>query len=66
MEVWRARVRARMVGQWLRKRRQMRRALDNFKAVLDLKVKQGEIGDAQLKQVIGISGRAALEISQLD
>ena len=55
-----------MVGHELRKNPQMKRALDNFKAVLDLKVNQGEIGDAQLKQVIGIIDRAALEISQLD
>jgi hypothetical protein len=45
---------------------QMKRALDNFKAVLDLKVNQGELSDAQLKQIIGVIDRAALEISQLD
>ena len=61
-----ARLKSRMVGHELRKNPQMKRALDNFKAVLDLKVNQGEIGDAQLKQVIGIIDRAALEISQLD
>lgn len=41
----------------------MKRALDNFKAVLDLKVNQGELSDAQLKQIIGVIDRAALEIS---
>jgi len=44
----------------------MKRALDNFKAVLDLKVNQGDISDAQLKQIIGLIDRAALDISQLD
>jgi hypothetical protein len=38
----------------------MKRALDNFKAVLDLKVNQGELSDAQLKQIIGVIDRAAL------
>ena len=39
---------------------------ENFKAVLDLKVNQSEISAAQLKQIIGIIDRAALDISQLD
>ncbi len=45
---------------------QMKRALENFKAVLDLKVNQQSISDAQLKQIIGVIDRAAMEISQLD
>ncbi|MEH4711983.1 PadR family transcriptional regulator [Enterobacter ludwigii] len=61
-----ARIKARSVGFQLRKKPQMKRALDNFKAVLDLKVNQGELSDAQLKQIIGVIDRAALEISQLD
>ncbi|QBC01155.1 PadR family transcriptional regulator [Enterobacter cloacae] len=61
-----ARIKARSVGFQLRRNPQMKRALDNFKAVLDLKVNQGELSDAQLKQIIGVIDRAALEISQLD
>ncbi|MDZ5701452.1 PadR family transcriptional regulator [Enterobacter ludwigii] len=61
-----ARIKARSVGFQLRKNPQMKRAMDNFKAVLDLKVNQGELSDAQLKQIIGVIDRAALEISQLD
>ncbi len=45
---------------------QMKRALENFKAVLDLKVNQQASSAAQLKQIIGIIDRAAMEISQLD
>lgn len=61
-----ARIKARSVGYQLRKDPQMKRALENFKAVLDLKVNQSEISAAQLKQIIGIIDRAALDISQLD
>jgi len=60
------RVKARCVGFQLRKNPQMKRALDNFKAVLDLKVNQEETSDAQIKQIIGVIDRAALEISQMD
>lgn len=60
------RIKARCVGFQLRKNPQMKRALANFKAVLDLKVNQGEISDAQLKRIIGVIDRASLEISQLD
>ncbi|WES67760.1 PadR family transcriptional regulator [Superficieibacter sp. HKU1] len=60
------RIKARCVGYELRKNPQMKRAIDNFKAVLDLKVNQGELNAAQLKHIIGIIDRAALEISQLD
>ncbi|WP_065356098.1 PadR family transcriptional regulator [Kluyvera georgiana] len=66
LEQIQARIKARMVGHELRKNPQMKRAIDNFKAVLDLKVNQGEVSDAQLKQIIGVIDRAALEISQLD
>lgn len=61
-----ARIKARSVGYQLRKDPQMKRALENFKAVLDLKVNQSEISAAQLKQIVGIIDRAALDISQLD
>ena len=61
-----ARIKARSVGYQLRKDPQMKRALENFKAVLDLKVNQSEISAAQLKKIIGIIDRAALDISQLD
>ncbi|EMN3918904.1 PadR family transcriptional regulator [Citrobacter farmeri] len=60
------RVNARNVGFELRKNPQMKRALENFKAVLDLRVNQGDISDAQLKKIIGVIDRAALEITQLD
>lgn len=60
------RISARNVGYQLRKNPQMKRALENFKAVLDLRVNQGEVSAAQLKEIIGIIDRAALEISQLD
>ncbi|ANG94239.1 PadR family transcriptional regulator [Enterobacteriaceae bacterium 155047] len=60
------RVKARCVGFQLRKNPQMKRALDNFKAVLDLKVNQEGLSDAQLKQIIGIIDRASLDITQLD
>ncbi|MFK3707266.1 DNA-binding PadR family transcriptional regulator [Raoultella sp. BIGb0138] len=61
-----ARMQARMVGYELRKNPQMKRALENFKAVLDIKVNQQPSSDAQLKQIIAIIDRAAMEISQLD
>ncbi|EOU9538213.1 PadR family transcriptional regulator [Cronobacter dublinensis] len=60
------RMRARAIGHQLRKDPQMKRALDNMKAVLDLKVNQAQISPKTLKQIIGIIDRAALEISQLD
>ena len=66
LEQIQVRIKTRSVGFQLRKNPQMKRALDNFKAVLDLKVNQGELSDAQLKQIIGVIDRAALEISQLD
>ncbi|VTN11890.1 Transcriptional regulator YqjI [Raoultella terrigena] len=62
----RERLQARMVGCELRKNPQMKRALENFKAVLDLKVNQQAISEAQLKQIIAVIDRAAMEISQLD
>ncbi|MGY5955331.1 PadR family transcriptional regulator [Kosakonia sp. BK9b] len=66
LEQIRERIKARNVGRQLRKDPQMKRALENFKAVLDLRVNQGEVSAAQLKQIIGIIDRAALDISQLD
>ncbi len=59
----RERLQARMVGCELRRDPQMKRALENFKAVLDLKVNQQASSAAQLKQIIGIIDRAAMEIS---
>ncbi|BCU54039.1 PadR family transcriptional regulator [Enterobacter kobei] len=61
-----ARIKARSVGYLLRKDPQMKRALDNFKAVLDRKVNQENVSAAQLEQIIAVIDRAALEISQLD
>ncbi len=49
----------------LRKNPQMKRALDNFKAVLDLRI-NSDINDAQIKRIIGVIDRAALEIAELD
>ena len=66
LEQVQAKLKLRMVGHELRKDPQMKRALENFKAVLNLKVNQSEISDAQLKQIVGVIDRAALEISQLD
>ena len=66
LEQIQARIKARAVGFQLRKNPQMKRALENFKAVLDLKVNQGALSDAQLKQIVGVIDRAALEISHLD
>ncbi|EKP3318186.1 PadR family transcriptional regulator, partial [Escherichia coli] len=45
---------------------QMKRALDNFKAVLDLRVNQSDITDAQIKKIIAVIDRAAFDITQLD
>jgi len=61
-----ARIKARCVGFQLRKNPQMKRAIDNFKAVLDLKVNQEGLSDAQLKQIIAVIDRASLQINQLD
>lgn len=45
------RIKARCVGAALRQNpQQMKRALDNFKAVLDLRVNQSDISDAQIKR----------------
>lgn len=60
------RLKQRRVGYELRKDPQMKRALENLKAVLDFKVNQQDISDAQLKAIIGIIDRAALDITQLD
>ncbi len=66
LEHIRQRMKARTVGLELRKNPQMKRALDNFKAVLDLKVNQGGIDDAQIKKIVAVIDRAALELAQLD
>lgn len=60
------RLKARCVGMELRKNPQMKRALDNFKAVLDLRINHSDINDAQIKRIIGVIDRAALEIAELD
>ncbi|GGD22686.1 MULTISPECIES: PadR family transcriptional regulator [Franconibacter] len=61
-----ARVKARIIGHELRKNPEMKRALENLKAVLDLKVNQAPIEPTLLKKIVGIIDKAALEISQLD
>lgn len=60
------RIAAKAVGRKLRANPEMKRALDNIKAVLDLKVNQQGAEPATLKQIIGIIDKAALDISQLD
>lgn len=61
------RIKARCVGAALRPEPQMKRALDNFKAVLDLRVNQSDISDAQIKKkIIAVIDRAAFDITQLD
>lgn len=60
------RIAAKAVGRKLRTNPDMKRALDNIKAVLDLKVNQQGVEPATLKQIIGIIDKAALDISQLD
>ncbi|HFZ8995720.1 TPA: PadR family transcriptional regulator [Citrobacter freundii] len=60
------RIQARCVGFELRKNPQIKRALDNFKAVLDLRVNQGASSEEQIKRIVGVIDRAALEIAQLD
>jgi len=60
------RIKARCVGFELRKNPQMKRALENFKAVLDLRVNHGDTSEAQIKKIIGIIDRASLDITQLD
>lgn len=60
------RMAARAVGRKLRTNPEMKRALDNIKAVLDLKVNQQDVEPATLKRIIGIIDKAAYEISQLD
>ena len=66
LEHIRQRMKSRAVGLQLRKNPQMKRALDNFKAVLDLNVNQDDISDAQIKKIVAIIDRAALELAQLD
>lgn len=60
------RLQARKVGHALRKDPQMKRALENFKAVLDLRINHSPIDDAQLKKIITIIDRAAMAISRLE
>lgn len=44
----------------------MKRALESFKAVLDLRVNHDGTSDMQIKKIIGIIDRTALDIAQLD
>ncbi len=60
------RLQAKQVGHALRKDPQMKRALENFKAVLDLRINHRPIDDAQLKKIITIIDRAAMAISRLE
>lgn len=60
------RLQARRVGHALRRDPQMKRALENFKAVLDLRINHQPIDDAQLKKIITIIDRAAMAISRLE
>ncbi|WP_345768121.1 DNA-binding transcriptional regulator NfeR [Escherichia coli] len=66
VEMIEERIKARCVGAALRQNPQMKRALDNFKAVLDLCVNQSDITDAQIKKIIAVIDRAAFDITQLD
>ena len=66
VEMIEERIKARCVGAALRQNPQMKRALDNFKAVLDLRVNQSDISDAQIKKIIAVIDRAAFDITQLD
>lgn len=65
LEHIRARMTARAMGHELRKNPDLKRALDNLKAVLDLKVNQSDIDVQTLKTLVGVIDRAALEIAQL-
>lgn len=60
------RLKARVAGHQIRRNPQMKRALDNLKAVLDLKVNQEAFSEARLKKIIGVIDQASMEISQLD
>ncbi|BES19560.1 hypothetical protein Ef18B233LT_33900 [Escherichia fergusonii] len=66
MDLITERIKSRSVGAALRQNPQMKRALDNFKAVLDLKVNQSAISDAEIKKIIAVIDRAAFDITQLD
>ncbi|MEC9641406.1 DNA-binding transcriptional regulator NfeR [Escherichia marmotae] len=66
VEMIEERIKARCVGAALRQNPQMKRALDNFKTVLDLRVNQSDISDAQIKKIIAVIDRAAFDITQLD
>ncbi len=53
------------VGASLRRRPEMKRALDNIKSVLDLKVNRTNLDEARLKKIIEIIDNAAREIAQI-
>lgn len=61
-----ARVAAYRIGNDLRKNPHMKRALANFKAVLDLRINQEQADEAQLKKIVAIIDRAALDIAQIE
>lgn len=60
------RVHARCAGHQLRQNPHMKRALANFKAVLSLRVNDGEMNPKQIKAIVAIIDRAALQIAALD
>ncbi|MCG8710244.1 PadR family transcriptional regulator [Brenneria sp. 4F2] len=60
------RIKTRTAGMALRKHPEMKRALDNIKSVLDLKVNREDINEETLKKIIGIVDNAAAEIAQID
>ncbi|QTF08635.1 PadR family transcriptional regulator [Brenneria izadpanahii] len=60
------RIKARIAGMALRQHPEMKRALDNIKSVLDLKVNREDSNEETLKKIIGIIDNAAAEIAQLD
>ncbi|MCG8159175.1 PadR family transcriptional regulator [Brenneria goodwinii] len=60
------RIKARIAGMALRQHPEMKRALDNIKSVLDLKVNRENTNEETLKKIIGIIDNAAAEIAQID
>lgn len=60
------RIKSHTAGMELRKHPEMKRALDNIKSVLDIKVNREGINEETLKKIIGIVDNAAAEIAQID
>ena len=59
------RLQAKNVGHALRKDPEMKRALENLKAVLDLRINHRPMDDAQLKEIVTIIDSAAMAITRL-